>query len=282
MWRARRTAFLAVVTLAMTIFVLAVSVSVWAQGITIDGNFGDWSGQASHVDPGGADDFTNPARSDITEHRAYADSGGLYLLMAWDDTAFKGGNTVRGAVTVSRATGNPYRVHATATGDPGNVPLANLRISQCGDAACSSETDVCTGNGCTGANIASATTWADPWAGRPSPDCQSAPLCGDYDLAAEMYIPWSLIGGVPGNGELVFLYYISFPSASANAPDDTTGPNGISCRNSGGTFNCYKSTPTRVTVSSVSVTSSMSPLVVVALIAASLALGGGVIWGRRV
>lgn len=280
---ARRTPFLAVLILVVAIFPLTFTASVWAQGITIDGNFGDWAGKASHIDPGGADDFKHPARSDITEYRAYAESGGLYLLMAWDNTAFHGGNKVRVAVTISRTTGNPYRVHATGEGDPGSVPLANLRVTQCDDAACSSETSVCTGNACTGANIASNTTWTDPWAGRASPDCYSgsSSSCGNYDLAAEMFIPWSLIGGMPGDGEFVFLSYNSYPSASGNAPDDTTGPNGIACRNTGGTFNCYESTPTRITLSSVSATLSASPSVIVGCIAILLVLGGGLIWGWR-
>lgn len=66
---------------------------VLAQGITIDGNFTDWAGKASLVDPGGADDEKTPSRADITEFRAYADSNGIYLLKAWDDTSFTGGGS---------------------------------------------------------------------------------------------------------------------------------------------------------------------------------------------
>ena len=240
--------------LIVSLMALAQVIPVLAQGITIDGNFADWTGKAALVDPGGADDETSPSRADI-EFRADSDSGGLYLLMAWDNTSFTGGQATTAGVTLRTANNSYYRIYATAQGNPGSVSLSGLEIKSCSDSTCSSQTDVCNGSGCSGAQAESGTSWADPFSGRASPNC-SGTNCGTQDTAVELYIPWNLIGGAPGDDQSAYLQFGSYPSGPAQAPKDDTGPNGIACQNSGGTFQCYPSTPTVVLLQSFESSSS--------------------------
>lgn len=244
--------------LVVSLMALAQAIPVLAQGIIIDGTFADWAGKASLVDPGGADDETSPARADITEFRADSDSSGLYLLKAWDDTRFVGGQESTAGITLRTAGNAYYRIYTTVQGNPGSVPLSSLDINSCTDSTCASQSDVCDntkGPTCTGADAGSGTSWTDPFPGRTSPDC-SGTNCGTQDTAVELYIPWSLIGGAPGDGQFIFLQFGSYPSGPAQAPKDDTGPNGIACRNTGGTFQCYPSDPTVVTLKSFEASSS--------------------------
>lgn len=257
-------------------------VPVLAQGITIDGNFGDWAVKASLVDPGGADDETSPSRADITESRADSDSGGIYLLKAWDDTSFTGGQASTTGITLRTAGNAYYRVYTTADGNPGSVPLTSLNIKNCSDSTCGSQTDICTGSGCSGAQAGSGTSWTDPFSGRASPGC-SGTNCGMQDTAVELYIPWNLIGGAPGDGQFIFLQFGSYPSGPAQAPKDNTGSNGIACRNTGGTFQCYLSTPTIVTLQTFAALSSTANVmhfagIVLAVILLTTAIWIG-LWG---
>jgi len=259
-----------------TFFIVFLITVVWvvpvlAQGITIDGNFADWAGKASLVDPGGADDETSPPRADITEFRADSDSGGLYLLKAWDDTQFTGGQATTAGITLRTAGNAYYRIYTTAEGNPASVPLSSLDIKSCTDSTCKTQNNVCTGSGCTGANAGSGTSWTDPFSGRASPDC-SGTNCGTQDTAVELYIPWALIGGAPGDGQFIFLQFGSYPSEPAQAPKDNTGSNGIACRNTGGTFQCYPSTPTVVTLQSFAASSSTAKTVHFAGIALAVTL----------
>ena len=230
--------FLATIVILLSL-VAGVKIALSA-GITIDGNFSDWAGKPSFVDPGGVDDETAPGRADITEFRADSDGSGLYLLMAWDDTSFTGGQATTAGVTVRSGSNSYYRIYATASGSA--VLASSLQIQSCTDATCGSQTLVCAGTACIGAQVASNTTWTDPFSHTTS-GC-SGTNCNTQDLAAEIFVPWSFIGGVPADGQYVFLQYGSYPSGPANAPKDDTGVNGLACRNTGGTFQCYSSTPT--------------------------------------
>jgi hypothetical protein len=221
--------------LIICLMAVGLTTSVLAQDIIIDGTFADWEGEPSLVDPQGADDETAPSRADITEFRASADSAGVYLLTAWDDTGFSGATAA--GVTVHTASDTYYRIYSTADGDPASVPLSSLDINSCTDSTCGTQEDVCTGTGCTNAQAGSGTSWADPFAGRGSPDCSGA-SCGTLDTAVELYIPWDLIGGVPTEGQTVFLQFGSYPAGPAQAAKDSSGPNGIRCTNEGGTFQC--------------------------------------------
>lgn len=245
-----------------TVFIVFMITVVWgvpvlaqSTGIAIDGIFDDWAGKAGLVDPGGADDETSPSRADVTEFRADSDSNGLYLLKAWDDTRFTGGQASTAGITLRAADNSYYRIYTTVQGNPGSVLLSSLDLNSCSDSTCSSQTDVCDGSGCSGALVGSGTSWTDPFSGRTAPAC-SGTNCGTQDTAVEFYVPWSLIGGAPGDGQSIFLQFGSYPSGPAQAPKDDTGANGIACRNTGGTFQCYTSTPTIVTLKSFGASSA--------------------------
>lgn len=238
-----------IVLFVVALILIAGAVPVLALStMAIDGSFTDWVGNASFVDPGGADDETSPSRADITEFRAFADSGGLYLLKAWDNSSFTGGQATTAGVTLRTAANAYYRVYTTAQGNPGAVQLSTMDVNSCSDSTCSNQTDVCDGAGCTGGLLGSGTTWADPFTGRASPGC-SGTNCGTLDTAVELYLPWALIGGAPGDGQFIFLQFGSFPSGPAQAPKDDTGTDGISCRNTNGSLLCYSSSPTLVRLS---------------------------------
>ncbi len=272
--------------LVVVLIVLAAAVPVFAADIVIDGNFGDWAGKASVVDAGGADDERTPSRADINEFRADATSAGLYLLKAWDDTNFTGGQETTAGITVQTAGGAYYRIYTTAQGksDP-PVQLSSLAIKSCINAICAQQNDVCNGTNCSGALAGSATTWGDPFENirKQAPDCSGA-NCGKYDTAVELYIPWTLIGGAPGNGETVLLYFGSYPSGPAQAPKDDA-ENGIACRNEKGTLQCYPVNPTAVTLSSLSARADAAPdasaswmsFALIGLIVA----GGALVWQTR-
>ncbi len=226
-------------------------------GITIDGSFGDWVGKAAYVDSGGPDDETSPARADITEFRADADVSGLYLLQAWDNTSFVGGNATTAGITVRNASGNYYRIYTTAAGVPGSVSLSTLDIQSCADATCAKQTSVCAGSGCAAAQAGSSATWNDPFASRLTPACAGTD-CGTLDTAVELLIPWTLVGGAPGDGQSIFLQFGSYPSGPAQAPKDTPGPNGITCINTAGAMSCYLSTPTAIVLRDLRADSSVT------------------------
>lgn len=240
----------------LSLILLIWAAPAQAATITIDGSFTDWSGVVGRIDKGGADDQPNPARADITEYRAAANSTTLYLLMAWDDTAFNGGSASTAGITVKSGSGVYYRVYMTADGNPGSVASTSLQINRCSDATCNSQSPICTGSACTGAQSASSTNWIDPFAGRSSPDCTGT-NCGSRDTAVELALPWSLIGGAPQAGQYVFLQYNSYPSGPSQAPkDDVPGPGngGVSCGIVNGSLNCYPSTPTAVDLISFTIT----------------------------
>ncbi len=239
---------------ALLLALLIPAASGRAAHVTLDGDFTDWTGEACFSDTGLADDEASPRKADITEFCSTAETGSVYLLMGWDDTSFTGGNASTAAVTVRGANGNYYRVYTTASGNPGSAPLASLLINTCGtDSTCASETEVCDNtdasstNDCTGAGAGSSTSWTDPFSGRASPDC-SGTSCGSQDTAVELLIPWSLVGGEPSDGQTVFLNFASYPSGPGQGEKDVAGANGITCQNQAGSFVCFPSTPTVITL----------------------------------
>ena len=247
-----------IAVLIASLLALAPASLIYAQTlIDIDGVFSDWAGFTAYVDEGGADDENAPADSDITELRAHAEVGGIYLLKAWDDTSFTPAGIAAG-VSVRNSSGDYYRVYTVVTGNPASIPLSSLDINRCVDYTCSSQEDVCEGAACTGALAGSSTSWVDPFAGRPTPACDGTD-CPTLDAAVELYIPWALIGGELADNQTVFLQFGSYPSGPAQAPKDSSGDNGITCRNMNGVYNCYVSDPTAVTLQSLAATPVASP-----------------------
>lgn len=261
---------LQIIFLIACLLALLPAGTIFAQGgIAIDGVFTDWAGMTGMVDPGGADDETDPASADITEYRIYADASGVYLLMVWDDTQFQQDSGA--GITMRGADGVYYRIYAIATGNPGTVPQSGIQVYQSTDPAFPPETtsQVCTGAGCSGLTVGSAATWVDPFAGHPAGNCLGT-NCSTLDTAGEFGLPWSLVGGAPAPGETVFFQYGSYPNGPGAALKDNTGSNGITVRNNNGVFSSYISTPTAVTLSSLQATAAGSDP---AVIAGSLVLG---------
>lgn len=252
--------------------------TVMAQRISIiiDGNFDDWIGKVSAIDSGGPDDERSPSRADISEFRADADSKGLYLLKAWDDTAFGGGQETTSGITLQMPNKQYYRIYTTAQSkSQPPVPLSSLSIQICLDATCAKQKEICSGTGCSNALAGSGTTWKDPFADirKQAPDCSDKD-CGMYDTAVELFIPWDLVGGVPTSGETVFLNFGSYPSGPAQAPKDDA-VYGIACQNIQDVWKCFLSKPTAVTLASFHArTESNNALVVVGVAMLVLSVAG--------
>lgn len=223
----------------------------FAAGITIDGNFTDWAGKDTFKDSGGADD-SNPADTDITEYRADADTNGIYLLMAWDDTSFNNASFV--AVTVRNYDGDYYRIYAAANSGTPPVAASTLYVYSCATSTCATQTLVCNGvsgtGSCTGAALASGTTWTDPFT--HTGNCNGT-SCNTLDTAVEIFMPWSILGGAPSGNQLFFLQYASYANAGGgNEKDTVAGANGITCRLVNGVYDCYPSDPTAIDLVSFS------------------------------
>jgi len=187
----------------------------------------------------------------------------LYLLKAWDDTNFTGGQETTAGITVQTAGGAYYRIYTTAQSElKPPVPLSSLVIMRCIDADCTKQSDVCKGEKCRGALAGSATTWKDPFVDtrKQAPDCSGTDGtdCGKYDTAVELYIPWELIGGAPGDKQTLFLNFGSYPSGPAQAPKDDAGRS-IACQNKDGVFRCFPVNPTAVTLSSFTARAEGAP-----------------------
>lgn len=225
----------------------------FAAGVTIDGSFTDWADKDTFKDWDGADD-SNPEDSDITEYRADADANGIYLLMAWDDTSFN--NTSYVAVTVRNYAGNYFRVYAAANSGTPPVVDSTLYVYSCATETCATQTQVCnnvSGTGaCTGAALASGSTWVDPFP-RTTTKCNGT-SCNTLDTAVEIFMPWSILGGAPTGNQMFFLQYASYPNAGGSVQKDSVaGANGITCRLVDGVYDCYPSTPTAIDLLSFNV-----------------------------
>ena len=230
----------------------------FAATIVIDGVFTDWAGTVGQTDSNGPDDERSPRRADITEYRVDANTTNVYMVFTWDDISFTGGNATTTGMSIKGADGKTYRVFATAsTNNLGQtvVELASLQVMACDTSTCKSMTTRCTGAACTGAAMDSSTTWIDPFAGRAAPDCDTLPLCATRDTAAEIQIPWSLVGGVPGSNQYAFFQYGSYPSGPGQGEKDVVliaGGNGVSCYLFQGQLKCAQTPVTAITLKSLS------------------------------
>jgi len=237
---------------------LAPAAVILAQtGIVIDGSFADWAGITGMVDPAGPDDETSPSDADVTEFRIAVEAGGAYVLKAWDDTRFNPAGIAAG-VTIRGANGQYYRVFTSVSNNPPIIAADFPAVYSCTDSTCGATVKLCEGASCTGVLAGIGTTWADPFTGRTSPDCDGT-NCATLDTGVELYLPWTLIGGAPADGQTVFFQYGSYPSGPGQGPKDITGPNGITCRNNAGVYECYISDPTAITLSSLEATSAGLP-----------------------
>jgi hypothetical protein len=286
----RLTSALAIVlfiALAFTLPALAIDSPV------IDGNYDDWADKPIAIDQGGADDETSPAKSDITQGSAFADTNGMYLLMAWDDTSFTGGNASTAGTTIHIPSAPPgaqhYRIYGTAEG-AGFVPPTSIEFVSCSDASCGTETPVCSGTGvpapCTGLLAASnPPTLPDPFytvITHTVGKCSSGTDCLSYDSSMELFIPWTLVGGPPPAGNVTWFDFSSYPSGPGQGPKDNLGPIGITCVPGDPTYSCYVSTPTAVQFAGGRVGAASDYVAPVALACGLIVLTGlAVVWRRK-
>jgi len=271
--------------LATTVVVLIALVFAFPALATvspvIDGLYDDWIDKPQAVDLGGADDETAPARSDITVASAFTDRYGVYMLMAWDDSDFPGGNASTAGATLHVPSGEYYRIYGTATAG-GTVPPNTIEVYSCSDSTCSTQTPMCSSEPCEGVLAASSPpTLPDPFAGRTNPDCTGT-NCGSVDTSVELFVPWDFVGGAPEEGLYTFFNFGSYPSGPGQGPKDDLGPIGVTCRLDDGTYTCYVSDPSAVQAAGSSVAAGRNYGAPLALACGLLVIGGLVaVWRRK-
>lgn len=258
---------------------------VWAlpDATSIDGDPGDWSDATCLIDEGGADDETSPTTADITEFCAHVDDDYIYVAMAWDHTAFTGGNASTAGTRLDVDADGLFDYNVLATLGDTPVEIQGYSIGSCdATGACGNADDVCASDGggggpCTGSLSAVSTLWQDPFGptGRSGNVC-NGDNCTSFDAFVELAIPWRLLGLTGPPNPHVFGDYGSYPSGPGQAPkDDVASGNGISCQPDG---TCYVSTPTAITLAGMNVAGEVSSwqwvvaLAVVALLALTVAI----------
>lgn len=221
----------------------------------MDGDHTDWTNDstvACFLDAGGVND-SNLKRADITEYCLHIDSsqtGGLYLLMAVDDTEPKGAD-VRIVLDVNGDQTPDYSVENILdyTNNDG-LFIHGVSVSQCGDATCSlNSLNVLCDN--SGATLCSGTAegYNNNW---PSQFTSASNKCDGVDCVTddgfiEMFVPWQWLGGSPPASYIFALYYSAHSNGTEDTSTDSSGQ-GIGCNSSG----CYTSTPTAITLQSFS------------------------------
>lgn len=227
----------------------------------MDGNHADWTDATGgnpatcFPDKGGAND-TNLRRADITEYCLHIDpdqSGGLYLLMAFDDTEPKGADA-RIIIDIDGDQTPEYSVGNTLDFKHGVLSTAGISVSQCGDESCSLDKlkGLCANGGdspCTGTTEGKSNDWPAAFTSA-SNECDGV-NCATQDGFIEMFVPWQWLGGSPPQTYLFGLYMSSHSNGTEDNSTDNTGQ-GVACNQSG----CYTSRPTAVTLESVSAFSS--------------------------
>ncbi len=227
--------------------------------LDMDNNYADWiegaGGAATcFADEGGVDE-SNLSRVDITEYCLHIDpdtSGGLYLLMAMDDTEPKDAD-VRVVLDVDGNQKPDYAINDSLTSHPNDgLSVAGVSITDCEDGVCTLDHKdlICGGkSGVTCTNTAEG--FNNNWPSKfTSSDCDGVD-CATLDGFIEIFVPWEWLGGMPPDSYLFGLYLSSHSGGTEDTSSDTTGQ-GVSCNDSG----CYISGPTAVTLQSFSVLSN--------------------------
>lgn len=247
------TVFFAVMLTSGTLLALPQS------PLNMDNDYSDWKGGTGgaatcFVDEGGVDE-SNLSRVDITEYCLHIDpdaSGGLYLLMAMDDTEPKDAD-VRIVLDVDGNQTPDYAVNNSLTTKPQDgLSAAGVSITDCEDGVCTLDHKdlICGGkSGITCTNTAEGfnNNWPSQFT---SSDCDGV-NCATLDGFIEIYVPWQWLGGVPPESYLFGMYLSAHSGGTEDTSSDITGQ-GVSCNDSG----CYTSGPTAVTLQSLSVLSN--------------------------
>ncbi|MBE2221289.1 MAG: hypothetical protein IAF02_07100 [Anaerolineae bacterium] len=248
--------------------------------LDMNNNYADWKGGTGgaatcFVDEGGVDD-SNLNRADITEYCLHIDSsetGGLYLLMAMDDTEPQNAE-VRIVLDVDGNLTPDYSVSDTLSYHPRRgLSIDGGNVSRCGDSACTLNNLVLIcDNGddtvCTGMTEGFNNNW--PSAFR-SNKCDGV-NCTTLDGFIEMFVPWQWLGGTPPDSYLFGLYLSAHSGGTEDTSADNTGQ-GIACNANG----CYTSGPTAVTLQSFNAMSEKGmtiwPFLFIMLLSSGYVLG---------
>lgn len=224
--------------------------------LNMDNDYSDWKGG----DGGSATCFTDESgvdegklnRADITEYCLHIDSnesGGLYLLMAIDDTAPKNSADIRIVIDIDGDQIPDYSINNTLNKNGSSI--VGVSIGECQDSECALNDLVliCTNDGdtvCTGTTEGFNQNWPSQFT---SSQCDGT-NCRTLDGFIEMFVPWTWLGGTPPSTYLFGFYLSSHSGGTEDISSDTTGQ-GIACNDSG----CYVSEPTAVTLQSFFVAS---------------------------
>lgn len=217
----------------------------------MDGDFADWKGgtggpAACFADDGGVDE-TNLNRADITEYCLHIDpdeTGGLYLLMAIDDTEPKNDADVRIVVDTDGNQTPDYSV-GNSFGKNG-LSIDGTSISSCSDAECTlNQLVLLCKNG--GSNVCTGTTegFNNNWPSQFTSSKCDGSNCATLDGFIEIFVPWQWLGGTPPGSYLYGVYLSSHSGGTEDSSSDNTGQ-GVACNESG----CYTSGPTAVSLQS--------------------------------
>lgn len=222
--------------------------------LDMDGDHADWTGAipaTCFADEGGVDD-ANLDKADVTEYCLHIDSeldGGLYLLMAIDDTQPNKADA-RIVIDMNGDLLPDYSVNNMLDYHPQNgLSTEGVSVNQCDneDGACdlNSLTSICgdRNGACTGVSEGFGNDWPSEFT---SSSCDGA-NCTTQDGFMEMFVPWEYLGGEPPESYLFGLYLSAHSGGTEDSSADITGY-GLACDNSG----CYPSSPSAVTLQSFS------------------------------
>jgi hypothetical protein len=224
----------------------------------MDGDYADWIGGVGgaatcFADEGGVDE-TNLNRTDITEYCLHIDpeeTGGLYMLMAIDDTEPQNAD-VRIVIDVDGNQIPDYSVNDTLDSHPQQgLSTAGVAVHECENSECAlNDLVMICDNGsspvCTGTMEGFSNNWPSKFT---SSSCDGMD-CATLDGFIEIFVPWQWLGGTPPDSYLFGLYLSAHSGGTEDTSADNTGQ-GVACNESG----CYTSGPTAVTLQSFNASS---------------------------
>lgn len=188
--------------------------AVAASDIVIDGNFDDWiDGDGNEFcvdDEMGADDWSSPARFDITKFCLAGDStGSIAILFGLDDVSISGGNTATACVLINTDyPANSYVdfVLCVELTGPGRTSVTGVTLFSCDDSLF---------NGCGSATQVN----SYPPAAYGFDNSENGPF-GDPDSLLEVPLPFSDLGFA--GGDIVFSSLVSYAGTNLlTSPKDS-------------------------------------------------------------
>jgi len=257
------TALVLLVVGALIVYAAANDVSV------TDGTFADWDDEYLLLDEGGMDDWTSPKRGDLTRLGVATDLNSndpptkLCYLFQIDEPSSGGdcGGAQGMAVSMQFDTNNP----------PNAWLDYELRVALNRDCTVDSvNLYTCNNRNCGKTTLSKTYTTSDWRAGDISPAFSSDP---DNDYAIEVCIPLSDIG-LDGVNDKIATRFVSHETKTANDTQDYIPHNmNVWVTYDTETGTAQKTTPTSITLLSLSVRSAATSLVPMVFALAFTALG---------